>query len=678
MKKDHFYLFLEVFRLPPTSPEMKYILKNKLGNAFDLWTPLPSEHLAFIKENPSYALSIYLPGETDFLDDLKRHAPPGKDIVPTVQFALDELAKLQTLAEETGVEVYWNLFPECDSCRLPVYLYENNIHYKNRREAYEKIKEYFSNWDIVKAVDGKFNRCKRMGVAGCPSYIGMLCELGLNVCFTETCISSLFDMHPTIALTRGLTRQYGKKWGIDVSHWTTYAGPTIYNADGSRHSGWSESYLERNLYIQFFAGAEYLRLEEMVAAHETTSTHGAGKNYALIKKEDGTVKPTPFGEALQRFAAMALDPEFERGETCIPIAFLMDKYCGWNPKRDFYTHNTVWKDQFLYNDGDYMFDHLADIIYEGHHRHGSFENSPFVIKRRYENSHWQFKEKNKAVDIAGKVLEAGFDTRPFESISNAVYGDSFDYINTDSSLENLKRYNLIIPLGKLKFSKKLKENLMTYVREGGTVLLTGVESAQFESSFTGMEIDKKNLKRSNTSKCLLCSRAFDRFFNYETGNDKEVHYEYPASRLLTAVPCAANREGDVIVACNDFGKGKVYVSGPLYAHGVIPTQRVRIVEHFIRHLFDEFVPVKVDPEGLSYIFNQTSGGYTMLLLNNEAIPCRNISLTIRNHAEKKINKVTSYITKSQTSFTCKKDNIIISNLNFEPFSYQILELKEES
>lgn len=604
----------EIFNSGFDLPEMKMFIKDKMCDCFNVWPPIPEHQMAFLKRNKKYSAALFMPATTVMLDSLQKHTAVAKDIEPTVKFAFAELEKLNELQAAIDGNVYWIAFPECDSSDLPIYLYESKIRYSDRADAYRKIFAYFMKWDIMKARprDGKY---KMMGIAGNPGTIPMLCEMGMDTCLTEMCIASLCDIYPTIAMTRGFSHQHGKTWGLDFSHWTR-SGPTMYDDHGKRIAGWSESYLERNLYIAYLSGANVLRIEE-VAARQESSSHAPWKNFSVMLDKNRKAKLTPTGKVLKKFSDFTSMTLTDRGKPYIPVAFMSDKHSGWNPKSSYNKHNTVWAGQFSYNRGDYMRDHFMNLIYEGHHKSGGVEGAPYAIRRDYDDQRWEFAEMNKAKELAREIIGNGFDTRPFEPLSSAVYGDSFDFITTEADSGTTDRYKLIIPLGEIDFSEKTRDVTAKFVKNGGTVLLNAKEAAQWPSEFTGVEISGRTAE-SCVSKCLVCGMSYDKYFSYETGgNNSEVWYEYSEMKPLTAEVRAVNDKSAPLITANSYGKGKVYVMAPLYASSVIKHSLMcKISEHFFRHLMDEFIPVKISPMDLSFTLNENNNGYVLGLFNN--------------------------------------------------------------
>lgn len=672
---NEFVMMFETFDLSFELPEMKKILKDEMCNCFNIWPPVNKEMMSFFRKNKKYSAASFLPASTLFLGNLKKHTSAGRNIEPTVKFASDEIGKLDEIQRIINGDVYWIAFPECDSSQLPVYLYENRIRYKNRRDAYEKILAYFQNWDVLKKI-GQKRKCKIMGIAGHPGTIPMLCDMGMDACLTEMCISALYDIYPTISMTRGVSRQHSKKWGLDFSHWTTYAGPTIYNNLGKRIAGWSESYWERNLYIGYLSGADIFRIEEVAARHTATKTADAGKNFCFIVDKKNNVKFTPLGKVLKKFADFTSKKLKDRGEPYLPVAFMTDKTSGWNPRNSSRKYDTVFHGQFPYNAGDYMNDHFMNLVYEGHHKHGNIEGAPYAIRRDYDDGRWEFAEKDKAKELSYKLIENGFDTRPFESLSTAVYGDSFDFITTEAENNTIDKYKLIIPLGEIKFPLKARTAITEFVKNGGTLLLNAKEAAQWDSDFTGVRISGKT-DQSCVSKCLICGRSYEKYFSYETGNNSELWYEYSEMIPISATVRAINDNNAPLITENKYGNGKVYVMAPHYCSGSIkPNLMCRIAEHFFRHLMDEFIPVKITPADISFSFNKNDDGYILGLFNNNNFDWSGkIEVQMKDKKSKMVLK--SLVGKDDFVSNHNGENLIIKT-EIKKFSFRILELTNKS
>jgi len=615
-----FSIAFEVTTKELAIPEMCCIVRRGMCNAFDWWPPLSEAQISFLKTKACYGLSLFLPADTGILADMRDHNPPGRSFVSTREFVFGELEKIEALAAESGVYIWWNAFPECDSSgyQFPGEIYRKRMRFTSRIDAYEKLRKYITGQDIFRAFlksRGRFPHIKLTAISGPMAVTPYVYEWGIDLGLVEICIDSLSDIHPVIAMQRGIAGQYGREWGLDISHWRIMLGPTMYDDRLKRISGWTENYLERNLYLAYMAGANLLRIEEVCSRHETTATGTAGKNCAFVLSKDGrTASLTPFGKMLRRFADRTLRAWGERGETYVPVALMVDYHSGWCPKSSFKKDDTVWYGQIPFNAGDYMMDNFMNLVYEGYHRSGSLDGSPYGIAKDYDYGLWEGTRKRRALAIQKKLLAQEFDARPYEPISTAIFGDSFDFLHSNASLENLKKYKVVILLGDIRIDTRLKSEIIDYVKQGGKIMLNVKQSGIFDASFLGMAISKET-KEDNSSHCLLCGTHFGESF--KDGNNEEPWYEYAVGKLLTAKVIAENDLGDALIVENKYGKGSVVLVTPLYGYGKTNRKTtVRVVDHYIHHVMDTVALVAAEDKDITYVVNRTAKGFRLMLLNN--------------------------------------------------------------
>ncbi|MFH0796929.1 MAG: hypothetical protein V2A65_07730 [Candidatus Omnitrophota bacterium] len=614
---EKFLVALETPNMDLDTPEMQYIIKHKMCNAFDWWPYLTNEQVNFLKKNPSYGLSLFLPAATQILKIYKENTIVGRRIEPTKTFVAKELKKLEELTPVLNGNVWWDAFPECDSSgyEFPGEIYAKRLRFKSRVDAYQKLKSYILNQNIFRDFrKRKKSLPKVMAISGLMAVTPYLYEWGMDLGLVEICIDSLSDIHPVIAMQRGIARQYNKKWGLDISHWRM-VGPTMYNDKMQLISGWSENYLERNLYLAYMSGANFIRIEEVVSRNETTSTGEAGKNCAFVLSPDKkTAIPTPLGRMLEKFTRFTLSHGKERGETYVPVALMIDYYSGWQPKSNFKKDDTVWFGQIPFNDGDYMLDNFMNLVYEGYHRSGTMDGAPYAIAKDYDYTLWEGFQERKATAIYEKLLSEGFDARPYESISTAIFGDSFDFVLSNATCEILKKYKAVILLGEIKIRPKLAAEIVHYVEDGGTLVINVKQSAAFDRSFLGVSISRE-VKEDNSSKCLACGHHFGESF--KDGNNEEPWYQYPVVKPLTAKGIAKNDLGDFLLTENRYRKGRVILDAPYYGYGKRNKKSaVRIVKHYIHHLMDEMALVEIEGKDITYIINRKKDGFRLMLLNN--------------------------------------------------------------
>lgn len=618
-KDDWYLLALETPHMDFDMPEMQYIVRHGMCNAFD-WMPFITERqMEFLKKNPNFGVALFLPADLKALSEFRK-CEAGRRIEPTKRFVEDEWAKLAEISRLTNGKAWWVAFPEVNSSQSAFVgeVYRRRLRFKSRRDAYQALKRYVLDHDLFQT----FRRSGRttpkiMSIAGPLAGVQYAYEWGADLGLAEINIGSLSDIHPAIAVLRGAARQYRKPWGLDVSHWRLLLGPTMYDDRMRRVSGWSESYIERNLYLAFMAGANFIRFEEAVARHGTTAHGGAGRNFVMVLGQDRkTVRLTPMGRALKRFADFSLRECPNRRQTHVPVALMLDHYNGWQPRNDFWKHDTVWFNQLPFRPGDYMIDNFMDLIYPGYHRSGSFAGAPYALARDYNYSLWEGDVKRRCMRIYEKCLAEGFDTRPFEPISTAAFGDSFDIITSNASFETLRQYETVILLGEVGIGKRLAGDLACYVRKGGRLMLNVKQAGPFATSFLGVRFTGVT-REDNSSRCRRCGEHFGEMF--KDGNHEEPWYAYAVVKPTAARIVACNDQDDALITENRVGQGRVVLTTPHYNGGKSePRTTIRIVEHYLRHLMKSLTLIQIEGGEITHIINRTRNGYLLMLMNNHS------------------------------------------------------------
>ncbi len=281
-------------------------------------------------------------------------------------------------------------------------------------------------------------------------YVGS--EIGANVaCYNLS-----------LAFTRGAAKQYNAKlglgnvqaWFVDYSLWNylgmvNYSGnPMMYqdpnwlgsdNAVSSNdYSGQSVSAVRRGYYMTYMAGAQWLINE----------AGGQGGFYAETEA-DGHYKLSPHGEMFQEFFDF-INRHPDRGVTYVPFGVVLPFEHGlpfghWNEPKAFET--------FELSAGDRMTVSLFDTFF------------PHTWADR-----WNF------------GTYGGRDEKGQQAAS--PYGDTMDVLLQNAPQRVLNSYPVLILSGEMHLSAEEVDRYVTYVQQGGTLLLNVAYAEQFPV-FTG-------------------------------------------------------------------------------------------------------------------------------------------------------------------------------------------------
>jgi len=225
-----------------------------------------------------------------------------------------------------------------------------------------------------------------------------------------------------IALTRGAARQYRRPWFIDFSAWhgpsiTDYSEGRIWGENSGVDHGHSLSLFERALFMSYMAGASQI-----------TAEAGGALAFLTTLDEQGRYQLSPYGQVCQRLRQFSLaHPDV--GLAYTPLAVVLDYHHGAYP--GFGKKKAFW--HFDYNAGDTMIWDLINLIWPGG---------------------WEVMGRN----------EAG-------TMVNGPLGDMCDILLQNAPQPVLNSYPCLILCGDVRLSAPEVARYISYVHQGGTLLL---------------------------------------------------------------------------------------------------------------------------------------------------------------------------------------------------------------
>ena len=147
------------------------------------------------------------------------------------------------------------------------------------------------------------------------------------------------DLQTAIAFARGASKQYGCKWGIDLSLWWGVIHGCVQNLEPSFH--------RRNLFISYFSGTQAYRIE------------GGG-----LSLNPGTTTPNKLGEAFDKFFTFA--SQTHPGQIETPVAIVLPEDNGWITPPYWRTNNEAWNyARIPYRPGDRGIDGFFGAAFPG-------------------------------------------------------------------------------------------------------------------------------------------------------------------------------------------------------------------------------------------------------------------------------------------------------------------------
>lgn len=286
-----------------------------------------------------------------------------------------------------------------------------------------------------------------------------------------------YQLH--IAMNRGAAKQYHTPWVIDFSSWF---GPSI--LDYSTKGIWAEysgithghsiSLLERSMLMSYMAGADAVIAEA-----------GGAISFYDEKTIDGTYRLTPYGEVFQHLMSFAR--KYKVGITYTPIAIVLNKYHGMDRQPKSQKAFGI----FDYNDGDYRTFNLIENIWPG-----------------------TFSVETNGNEIGAMV--------------NSAYADQFDFILQDASLDLLKTYNILMLSGNIELEKNEINNLLSYVKDGGILLIDEDNIKQLKIFRPKLNIEKKEYGEGLivSYKHSALKEVLNKYFNYNIPFKISENIEY--------------------------------------------------------------------------------------------------------------------------------------------------------
>lgn len=525
-------------------------------------------------------------------------------------------------ANHPAMEFIWSLMPEWDqsgggwvSGGRPVYRSLSKI------QAYERFVGYYqNNYPALMNYLRQPRTERRYALAAVTDYApnAFYCyEMGVDLCILERGNDELGDLSTGIAFQRGAARQYGRRWGIDLSSWrTSNNSATLYDPPGLLRGGWSASYLRRHYYAAFMSGANII--------------HNEAANYLY---RDGTLNP--FGEAAQEFADFSLRRHPDVGRPSVSTAVLMDHFSGFDPKHGVYNQaNAVWYQDIPYAAGDFMVNNFFRAAFPNHWLHGLAPGAAFA--------------NGSGIPDAARFqsfLAAGGDPRPYEPMPFTRWGDALDVITTAVRADTLRAYKTIMLLGAVNLDVRLKNDLREWVEQGGTLLLNVAQVKPEDADLAGVTI--VGSQRTGSS-----SRWID------TGvAQTELQYDYTLVRPSTATVVAANQLGDPLVTRNALGGGEVLLSTPLYLQSNSRDELLGVGLQLLDSVVLRNAAARVTGPPVAYSVNQASGKTVVAIINNSGGEWSGEISVPRSRATPRVRE---YITEQPANFNQSANEWTIS------------------
>ncbi len=339
-----------------------------------------------------------------------------------------------------------------------------------------------------------------------------------------------YRWQPSMFYTRGAARQFQTRWSWYIASF--YNGfdtkgefaETHYSYDEGRftpYSGMSQSLVRRAHYLSWLSGA--------FMAHRE-SAYGT---LFRLDEADGEYRLTPYGEdTVEFYDVVRRNPD--RGVPYTPVA-LLTPYVQVQTAAG----GPAWARTDDYPPGLAMIDAFMSTIIPVSDRKSA-------IRQGVEGC-----------------------------LYNSPYGDIFDVFNPDAPspdkvLRNLAAYKVAILLGDYEPDPRMAEELVDYVRGGGTLVVNAVhlKTFDFPEGFTG--------------------------------------------EGQSATVIKADENGSALFTLHEYGAGHVILTTPEYMLSR------PLIDELLARIVSEVLPLRVTGD-IQYGINKTQDGYLLYLFNNKGV-----------------------------------------------------------
>jgi len=383
---------------------------------------------------------------------------------------------------------------------------------------------------------------------------------------------NIIAMQAQMAFLRGAARQNQKPFYVQPSQW--YGGtvpifeegedeytPHQLNEDEIRdaiskggiaipNGGHSPSLLSRMWYAAWLSGAAIVCPE---ACQDNFFTGRPSENWQQPK--DKRIPLSPIGRRAQTFMRL-VEQHPDIGIPYTPFALMLDEYCGFNGFP--LTQPSPWN-VLTPSLPDREISLFLDTI---------FPTSMYI-------------DFMPGVDVEQATRR----------LVKSPYGDSFDALLSNVSLEVLKSYPVVICLGEHEFLPATLENLVAYLKAGGRLFLTYSQVAQLSTEFQPLkeagDVTLFGLDEEHLPEDINISRWYT-----------PPHWGADKATL------AARKKGVELLPYEVHFKDSV--------------------SQIMSDLYEGYMPVSISGE-IEFTVNRREGGWIIGLINNEGVTKGNMS-----------------------------------------------------
>jgi hypothetical protein len=372
-----------------------------------------------------------------------------------------------------------------------------------------------------------------------------------------------------IAFTRGAARQTGgsflyyhaPNFGDTATTFTraqNFAGPEhFFHTRYGATMGPSLSWYRKTYFLYYMAGASAIYLEQ--------------GNDQFFKPAPGEhpFQLNPLGRITQEFMGFAARHK-ERGTPYTPVAFLLDPAHGWDM-----TDYPQW----------------------------AFGVAPHT---RHDRA---LRELFGAAYYPAPMNEGEFATADRQFFTNGIFGDIFDVlVASDERREAIHSYRIAVAGGHVEWTPAWTEQLKSYVRQGGTLVLNAAQVKNLPEDLLGIRALGATAE-ADDARCLMPNEA--------DTNLRGGLYAYERVERRGAEVLMQTATGDPLVTSFNLGRGRVIYCAVPDLLG-LDERLTPAAAHLFTHLFAEATPVRITGD-VQRLINRTERGWLITLINNRGV-----------------------------------------------------------
>ncbi len=418
----------------------------------------------------------------------------------------------------------------------------------NREDAVRNM-ENFWNWHR----ELFFNRI--WGMSGSTGFAHYGMEWGGRTAGLELTNNSATVPHRTLMrYTAGAGRQYGRPWLLYLAYFMGKLSPnSLMPPVEKKTSSWgqgmdagiSASFSRRVFLSGYFMGNTFLGFE--------------AQPWGQAQKKDGKVELNANGKVLKEFYEWTRSDAGKRGVWYTPILFAVD-----------YQHGLV-------RDGNVW-------------AWGSWSRIP-QTRGDLMSRHF-----NRAIDY-WDGNESAWSQPPYShNLHNSALGDIFDTElgNPPSGvMPQFRNYAVVILPDEIRMTEPLKEKLMEYVRNGGTLVINVIHRRFFPAGMMTAKIQPD----------IICDSGL----------------KLPQVVLNQALPAFRTDAGNLLAVSQQYGRGKVIMTLPKYFLGDNPEQPNPYIGRLLEALQREVLPFQVAGDCQFIISRLAADHWKVALINNKGV-----------------------------------------------------------